>query len=60
MSTGIQASDDNPKVPPQRKTTLKWGENGELSPVDMARVLSRLKDQDHDLTECKLSDSSET
>ena len=26
----------------QRKTTLKWDENGELTAVDMARVIDRL------------------
>ena len=27
---------------PQRKTTLKWGSNGELSEVDMLRILDRI------------------
>ncbi len=40
------------KVPPQRKTTLKWGINGELSELDMVRILDRLDDQD--LTECEI------
>jgi len=40
------------KIPQQRKTTLKWGINGELSSIDMARILDRLNDQD--LTECKI------
>ncbi len=40
------------KVPQQRKTTLKWGTNGELSAVDMVRILDRLNDQD--LTECEI------
>ena len=26
----------------QRKTTLKWDENGELTAVDMVRVIDRL------------------
>ena len=30
------------KVPAQRKTTLKWTSDGELSAVDMARILDRL------------------
>ena len=30
------------KVPAQRKTTLKWTSDGELSAVDMARILERL------------------
>ena len=40
------------KIPQQRKTTLKWGTNGELSSIDMARILDRLNDTD--LTECKI------
>ena len=40
------------KIPQQRKTTLKWGTNGELSPIDMVRILERLNDQD--LTECEI------
>ena len=34
------------KIPQQRKTTLKWGTNGELSALDMVRILDRLNDQD--------------
>ena len=41
------------KIPPQRKTTLKWGTNEELSSIDMVRILDRLNDQD--LTECQIS-----
>ena len=40
------------KIPQQRKTTLKWGINGELSEIDMIRILERLNDQD--LTECEI------
>jgi len=40
------------KIPQQRKTTLKWGTNGELSALDMVRILERLNDQD--LTECEI------
>ena len=40
------------KIPQQRKTTLKWGNNGELSSIDMVRILDRLNDQD--LTECEI------
>tara|TARA_Y100001968_G_scaffold234334_1_gene217455 strand:+ start:672 stop:863 length:192 start_codon:yes stop_codon:yes gene_type:complete len=39
-------------IPQQRKTTLKWGTNGELSALDMVRILDRLND--HDLTECEI------
>ena len=41
------------KIPQQRKTTLKWGANGELSAIDMTRILDRLNDQD--LTECEIT-----
>ena len=40
------------KIPQQRKTTLKWGTNGEVSALDMVRILDRLNDQD--LTECEI------
>ena len=40
------------KIPQQRKTTLKWGTDGELSEIDMVRILDRLNDQD--LTECEI------
>ena len=40
-------------VPPQRKTTLKWKANGELSEVDKARILSLLDPSE--LTECELT-----
>jgi hypothetical protein len=33
-------------------TSLKWGSNGELSPVDLQRVLERLTDPE--LTRCQL------
>ena len=46
------------KIPQQRKTTLKWGTNGELSAVDMVRILDRLNDQD--LTECEIPFEIET
>ena len=40
------------KIPQQRKTTLKWATNGELSSIDMARILDRLNNSD--LTECEI------
>ena len=46
------------KIPQQRKTTLKWGTDGELSAVDMVRILDRLNDQD--LTECEIPLEIET
>ncbi len=41
------------KIPAQRKTTLKWSIDGELSAVDMARILDRLANPE--LTECNLA-----
>jgi len=51
---GQKSSQENKakKIPQQRKTTLKWGTNGELSALDMVRILDRLNDQD--LTECEI------
>ena len=37
----------------QRKTTLKWDINGELSSIDMARVINVLSVKE--LKECKLT-----
>jgi len=37
-------------------TSLKWGQNGELSPVDLQRVLERLTDPS--LTRCQLDEST--
>ena len=45
------------KIPQQRKTTLKWGSNGELSALDMVRILDRLNNQG--LTECEISLNTE-
>ena len=38
---------------PQRKTTLKWDINGELSPIDMARIINALSVEE--LRECELA-----
>jgi len=38
---------------PQRKTTLKWNINGELSSIDMARIINALSIKE--LKECELS-----
>ncbi len=35
------------------KTTLKWGSDGELSAIDMARILDKLSSSE--LTECDLA-----
>ena len=45
------------KSTPQRKTTLKWNVNGELSPIDMARVLEALSVKE--LSECELACNNE-
>jgi len=37
----------------QRKTTLKWDLNGELSSIDMARIINLLSETD--LKECELT-----
>ena len=37
----------------QRKTTLKWSSNGELSAIDMARILDKISNRE--LTECDLT-----
>ena len=39
--------------PRQRKTTLKWTPDGELSAIDKARILERLTNKE--LTECELA-----
>ena len=39
--------------PAQRKTTLKWNTNGELSSIDMARIIHTLSIKE--LKECELS-----
>ena len=42
------------KNPPiQRKTTLKWSSNGELSSIDKARILEKLTNKE--LTECEFA-----
>ena len=39
--------------PSQRKTTLKWNINGELSSIDMARIINALSVTE--LQECELA-----
>ena len=48
---GVGAMSQN--SPRQRKTTLKWTSDGELSAIDKARILERLTNKE--LTECELS-----
>lgn len=42
MATGPRFEARSRAVSAQRKTTLKWDENGELTAVDMARIIERL------------------
>ncbi|MEY4297180.1 MAG: hypothetical protein RLZZ423_359 [Cyanobacteriota bacterium] len=42
--------------PTEGSTSLKWGSNGELSPVDLQRVLERLTDPT--LTRCQLDETT--
>ena len=41
------------KKPSQRKTTLKWNINGELTSIDMARIINSLSVKE--LRECELA-----
>ena len=41
----------------QRKTTLKWHSNGELSEVDMLRILEKLSA--NNLNQCELTCDSD-
>ena len=43
----------NKKNHPQTKTTLKWNSNGELSAIDMLRILDQLSP--HNLNQCELT-----
>ena len=47
----------NKKNSPQRKTTLKWNTNGDLSEVDMLRILEKLSA--NDLNQCELTCGSD-
>ncbi|WP_159088379.1 hypothetical protein [Prochlorococcus marinus] len=53
MSNPRQSGFNNGKAPLQRKTTLKWSVDGELSAVDMTRILERLENTE--LIECDLT-----
>ncbi len=50
MAQDPSNASNSKNVPPQRKTTLKWSENGELSAIDMVRVLKKLNNSN--LIEC--------
>ena len=41
------------KNSPQRKTTLKWNSNGELSEIDMLRILDKISSSN--LNQCELT-----
>jgi len=43
----------NRKNSPQRKTTLKWNSNGDLSEIDMLRILEKISSSD--LDQCQLT-----
>ena len=43
----------NNKNSPQRKTTLKWNSNGDLSEIDMLRILDRISTDE--LNQCELT-----
>ena len=43
----------NKKNYPQRKTTLKWDSNGDLSKIDMLRILEKLSTSE--LNQCELT-----
>ena len=43
----------NKKYSPQRKTTLKWDSNGNLSEIDMLRILDRISAAE--LNQCELA-----
>ena len=47
----------NKKIYPQRKTTLKWNNNGDLSEIDMLRILEKLSSSE--LSQCELTCDSE-
>ena len=43
----------NKNYSPQRKTTLKWNSNGDLSEIDMLRILDRISSSE--LNQCELA-----
>ncbi len=53
MSSQSPESRKRDKFSPQRKTTLKWGSDGELSSIDMTRILDKLAKSE--LVECDLA-----
>ena len=53
MSTQSPHPQKRDKFSPQRKTTLKWSSDGELSSIDMTRILDKLAKSE--LVECDLA-----
>ena len=53
MSSQSPHQKKNQKASPQRDTTLKWSSDGELSSIDMARILDKLAKSE--LVECDLT-----
>ena len=47
----------NKKNSPQRKTTLKWNSNVELSEIDMSRILEKISSVE--LKQCELTCDSD-
>ena len=47
----------NKKNYAQRKTTLKWNSNGELSEIDMLRILEKMSSAE--LNQCELTCDSD-
>ena len=43
----------NKKYSSQRKTTLKWNSNGDLSEIDMLRILDKIST--FELNQCQLT-----
>ena len=48
----------NNKYSPQRKTTLKWNNDGELSAIDMLRILEKISFAE--LQQCELTSDKES
>ena len=54
----MNGAERNPIHTAQQQRSLKWGSNGELSAIDLARVLERLQSADNTASaigECPLS-----
>ena len=47
----------NKKNSPQRKTTLNWNSNGELSEIDILIILEKISD--NELNKCELTCDSD-